>query len=190
MKIGIYSGSFDPIHTGHAIVANYMLQWCDLDEIWIMITPLNPLKSRIEASNFDRLSMAQLTFANTKGIVVSDFEFTLPSPSYTYQTLKKLKEKYPYHQFKLIIGSDNWTIFNKWRDYDKIIDEYGLLIYPRPGFKVEKNSLPNNVEFMEDAPQIVMSSTFVREAIKNDKNLNFFIPQEVSNYIKKQNLYR
>lgn len=190
MKIGIFGGSFDPIHAGHAIMANYALQWGDLDEVWIMVSPRNPLKSNIEASDTDRLAMARLTFENSNGICVSDFEFSLPIPSYTYHSLKKLKEKYPEHRFRLIIGSDNWTIFDHWCNSKEIIEEFGLLIYPRPGFEVDKDNLPENVGFLEEAPQVVMSSTFVRDALKNDKNLNFFIPEEVWRYIETKNLYR
>ncbi len=190
MKIGIFGGSFDPLHTGHAIVANYALQWGDLDEVWIMVSPRNPLKRNIEASDRDRLEMARLTFEDTEGIKVSDFEFSLPIPSYTYHTLTQLRKHYPEHQFSLIVGSDNWTIFNQWRDSDKIIKEFGLLIYPRPGYDVEREILPDKVILLEKAPQVVMSSTFVRKALKNNKNLNFFIPREVWSYIEKRKLYR
>ena len=190
MIIGILGGSFDPIHSGHAIVANYALQWGGLDEVWIMVSPRNPLKSSIEAPDISRLEMARMVFNDSSEIHVSDFEFSLPVPSYTYNTLKKLQERFPEHEFKLIIGSDYWIIFNKWRDSEKIIEEYGLIIYPRPGFDVDKDNLPENVKLLEDAPQVVMSSTFIRDALKNDKNINFFVPREVCRYIESEKLYR
>lgn len=190
MKIGIYGGSFDPIHIGHAIVANYALQWGNLDEVWILVSPHNPLKSDIHASDRDRLKMAESVFNGNENINVSDFEFSLPLPSFTYTTLKELKKRYPEHEFSLIIGSDNWKIFNKWANSERIIEEFKVLIYPRPGFELSKSDLSTNVKILDGAPQILMSSTFIREALKNDKNINFFVPESVCQYINSRNLYK
>lgn len=190
MKIGIYGGSFDPIHIGHAIVANYALQWGNLDEVWILISPQNPLKSDIHASNCDRLIMAERAFEGNENINVSDFEFSLPVPSFTYTTLTELKKRYPEHEFSLIIGSDNWKIFNKWANSEKIIKEFEIIIYPRPGFDLPQNDKSNKARILDGAPQILMSSTFVREALKNGKNINFFVPDTVCQYINSRNLYK
>ena len=190
MKIGIYGGSFDPIHIGHAIVANYALQWGNLDEVWILVSPQNPLKSNIHASDCDRLKMAESVFMGIENIKVSDFEFSLPIPSFTYTTLSELKKRYPEHEFSLIIGSDNWKIFNKWANSVKIIEEFGVLIYPRPGFDVSISEVPENIKILDDAPQVIMSSSFVREALKNGKNVNFFVPDAVCQYIETKKLYK
>lgn len=189
MKIGIFGGSFDPIHSGHAMLANYMAQWTDLDEVWLMVSPRNPLKPEgMVASEEQRLDMARLVAGKCRGVVASDFEFSLPRPSYTYLSLCRLREAYPQHQFSLIIGSDNWKIFSSWRNPDRIINEFGVLIYQRPGQEVDEE-LPAGVRLVADAPQQLISSTFIRKSIKENKNLNFFLPPEVFEYIRKNHLY-
>ncbi len=191
MKIGIFSGSFDPIHMGHAMIANYASQWLDLDEVWILVSPLNPLKEgSLPAPDTDRLAMASLVASECQRVKISDFEFSLPVPSYTYRTLSCLREKYKEHRFSLIIGSDNWLRFGQWRDSDRIIAEFQVYIYPRPGYDVEKSSLPETVRLMEEAPQALISSSFVRTSVKERKNLNYFLPREVFEYILKNNLYK
>ena len=191
MKIGIYSGSYNPIHSGHAMLASYILRNSDLDELWLVVTPQNPLKQDVEmAANEHRLAMAKLVAGEIDGLYASDFEFSLPQPSYTYTTLCKLNERFPMHQFVLIVGSDNWLIFNKWRDNEKIISEYGLLIYPRPGFEIESEILPDNVEFLSAAPQIEVSSTDVRRMLQEGIDVSKHLPIRVYDYIKKENLYR
>ena len=137
MKVGIFGGSFDPIHNGHISLAQYVLDHTDLDEVWLMVSPLNPLKPQgYVASDRERLEMARLAVAGHPGIKVSDFEFTLPIPSYTYNTLAKLKEAYPDCDFRLIIGGDNWADFDRWRNPQEILDEFGLIVYPRPGEEI------------------------------------------------------
>lgn len=189
MTIGIYCGSFDPIHTGHAMVANYVSQWGGVDEVWLMVSRLNPLKDgRLPADDSHRLAMAQLVAAECKGVTVSDFEMHLPLPSYTYVTLCRLRESYPQHRFKLIIGSDNWLEFGRWRDSEKIIDEFGLLIYPRPGYEVTE--LPDRgVTLLGESPTSLISSTFIRKAVAEGRNVNYFVPPPVASYIEKNGLY-
>lgn len=189
MKIGIYSGSFDPIHTGHAMVANYCAQWGGLDEVWLMVSRLNPLKEGMKpADDLHRLKMAKLVAEECQGVKASGFELSLPLPSYTYVTLCKLREKFPEHEFHLIIGSDNWMNLGRWRDAHKIVKEFGILIYPRPGYDVP-NDPPPGVEVLGNGPTAQVSSTFVREAVAKGANINFFVPMTVAEYIHAHKLY-
>lgn len=191
MKIGIFGGSFDPIHSGHAIIANYASQWMGLDEVWLMVSPQNPLKQDSDLSPEEmRCEMAELVAEDCSDVKVSRFEMTLPRPSYSYRTLTLLKEVYPHDEFTLIIGSDNWQEFGRWRDNEKIIEEFEILIYPRPGYDIDASALPAGVRIMDEAPQVFISSTFVRQSVKEGKNVNFFIPPRVYEYIRKHNLYR
>ena len=190
MRIGIYGGSFDPIHTGHAMLANYIAQTGEVDEVWLMVSPLNPLKKgTLPAPDLHRLAMAREVAEQCRGVKASDFEFSLPIPSYTYTTLCRLREAYPGDSFRLIIGSDNWQEISRWRDPDKIIREFGLLIYPRPGYPAE-GPFPKGVTLLEGVPTIDMSSTFVREMVREGKNINYFVPLCVSDYIRTHGLYK
>lgn len=189
MTIGIYSGSFDPIHSGHAMVANYVGQCGEVDEVWIMVSRLNPLKGGIEpASDIHRLRMAEFVAEGCRGVRASDFELSLPLPSYTYVTLCRLRETYPEHTFKLIIGSDNWLNLGRWRDAGKIVKEFGLLIYPRPGYELPQTP-PPGVKVVGNGPTAHVSSTFIREAVAKGMNINYFVPFRVAEYIKEHNLY-
>lgn len=191
MNIGIFGGSFDPIHSGHAIIANYAAQWENLNEVWLLVSPQNPFKKDSELSpEENRCEMAEIVAQYTDNVKVSGFEIDLPKPSYTYRTLYMLRESYPEHKFTLIIGSDNWLEFSRWRDNDKIIAEFDILIYPRPGYEIDENGIPDNVRIMKDAPQVFISSTFVRQSVKEGKNINFFVPPEVYEYIQRHGLYK
>lgn len=190
MKIGIFGGSFDPIHTGHAMVASYARQFCGLDEVWLMVSRHNPLKPEsTRASDEDRLAMAGIVAREVEGLKVCDLEMSLPSPSYTYRTLSELRRLYPTHDFRLIIGSDNWLDFLRWRNPEKIISEFGLIVFSRPGSQID-GVLPEGVELVESAPQVLISSTLIREMSARGKNLNFFLPCGVVEYIKAHDLYK
>lgn len=190
MEIGIFSGSFDPIHTGHAIVANYLAQYCGLDEVWLMPSPLNPLKqdTRPPADSRHRLEMCRIIADKCGGVRVSDFEMSLPLPSYSWRTLTMLRDAMPEHRFHLVIGSDNWLEFDRWKNHRDIIRNFPVMIYPRPGHEVT-GTLPEGVTLLRDAPQAVMSSTFIRSAIAEGKNLSFFLDDAVAGYIKTHGLY-
>ena len=135
-KIGIFGGSFNPIHVGHALIASYIVENCGLDSLWLMVSPLNPLKEDKEMmSDYHRLRMCELVSRRLQNVITSAFEFDLPKPSYTIDTLNALQEKFPDDEFYLVIGADNWCLFDKWKDGDQIIEKYHILIYPRRGMK-------------------------------------------------------
>lgn len=190
MTVGIYGGSFDPIHTGHAIVANFVSQCNVVDEVWIMVNRKNPLKPHDTfASDSQRLRMAQLVAQDCRNVKVSDIELSMPYPSYTYDTLRELKQRYPQHDFKIIIGSDSFLGFHNWRNHDKIQKDFGLIIYPRPGYPLPETE-PDNMTFLNGAPQFRISSSLIREYLESDWNINYFVPLVVSEYIRKNNLYK
>lgn len=188
--IGVYGGSFDPIHTGHAMVANYVAQWGGVDEVWLMVSRQNPLKDGHAPSSDDiRLEMARCVASRCDKVKVTDFELSLPLPSYTYVTLCRMRERWPGHQFRLIIGSDNWHEIGRWRHPDRIINEFGLIIYPRPGYPLA-GVLPEGVTVMDGAPLAMISSSFIRDAVARGRNVNYFVPCDVVDIIKENNLYK
>ncbi len=191
MKIGIFSGSFNPIHVGHLILANYIVEYTDIEEVWLLVSPLNPLKSENDLSDkYVRLEMTTLALKGYPKIKASDFEFDLPKPSYTINTLDALKVKYPEHDFTLVIGADNWAIFESWHETDKILENYKLKIYPRLGFRIKiPDRLKQKVEAL-DSPIIEVSSTFIREGIEIGKNMRPFLTENVYDYIIEKGLYK
>lgn len=192
MRIGVFGGSFDPVHTGHLMVANYCSQFCGLDEVWLMVSPCNPLKAdRLKAPMQLRLEMCAMAAAHCPRVKASDFEFGLPVPSYSYRTLCELRRTYPEHDFILVIGADNWIVFDRWRDHDRILREFDVLVYPRPGYPLPSVELPERVRVVDDpdAPIALVSSSFVRRAVADGMNVNYFIPPEVGEFVTKQHLY-
>ena len=190
MTIGIYGGSFDPIHTGHAMVANFVAQCNVVDEVWLMVSRRNPLKKHgTYASDSDRLNMAQLVSSQCRKVRVSDLEMTMPVPSYSYDTLTHLASKYPQHNFKLIIGSDSLISFSKWKNSELIQKEFGLIVYPRPGYKLPTHE-PEGMTFLNGAPLFGISSSLIREYISSGWNINYFVPVAVNEYIKLHKLYQ
>lgn len=191
MRVGIFGGTFNPIHSGHAMVINYMSQHGGFDEIWIMVNQRNPLKNNNEeASGADRIKMAEIVASKFSNVKVSDFEFQLPTPSYTINTLLALKKSFPEESFRLIIGTDNWQNISQWKDYNKIITDFGLVVYKRPGYSFISDKVSDNVKFVSDCPSMDISSTFIRKAAENGENLNYLVPCEISDYIKQKGLYR
>lgn len=179
MEIGVFSGSFNPIHVGHLALANYLCEYESLDEVWFMVTPHNPLKE--EAGLMDdtfRLSLVKLAIAGYPHFRASDFEFSLPRPSYTIHTLDALRCAYPTDNFHLIIGSDNWMLFPRWHQHERILSEYHLLVYPRPGYPVDVSSLPASVRFTQ-APLFEISSTFIRNALSEGHDIRYFLHPDV-----------
>ncbi|MBC8054861.1 MAG: nicotinate-nucleotide adenylyltransferase [Sphingobacteriaceae bacterium] len=190
MNIGLFFGSFNPIHIGHLIIANYIAHYTTLDQVWFVVSPHNPLKSKSDLINmYDRLEMAKLATDNSENIKVSDVELKLPQPSYTIDTLSHLSERYPEHQFNLIMGSDNLASLKKWKNYEVILRDYKIMVYPRPGFESPELASHPSVT-ITDTPQMEISSTFIRKSILKGKNVQFFVPDTVLDFIESKNLYR
>ena len=191
MRIGIYGGSFNPIHKGHTQLAASIVAQGLVDELWLMVSPLNPLKSG-EVSDIaeyeHRLKMAELATQSIKGVKVSDFERSLPLPSYTITTLGELQKAYPEHEFTLVIGADNWESFPRWYHADEIIERYQILIYRRPGCEFDETSLPASVKVV-DTPLFDISSTEIRTSIAEGKPLTKWVDRKVLTYIKRHHLY-
>lgn len=188
--VGIFGGSFNPVHIGHLMLANYLCEFTRLDEVWLTLSPLNPLKSsstELIADSY-RLEMLNIATKDSSRIGVCDVELTMPRPSYTINTLDRLQELHPDTAFKLIIGSDNWVIFDRWKENRQILDRFGVMVYPRPGYKLADRPDTENAEFV-NAPEIDLSSTFIRNAIADGKDMNYFMPEGVYNYIKEKKLY-
>lgn len=191
MRIGIYGGSFNPIHKGHTNLAQAMVAQGVVDELWLLVSPLNPLKQGVSMDIADyehRLNMAFLAVEGLDGVKASDFERHLPIPSYTINTLHELSNAYPQHQFSLVIGADNWERFPHWYHADEIIYTYNIYIYRRPNTIIDETSLPATVQ-MVDTPLYDISSTQIREAIKKGKDVIDWIDEKVYNYIKTNGLY-
>ncbi len=190
-EIGIFSGSFNPIHNGHLIMANYMCEFTTLDEVWLIVTPHNPLKSRHDMlDEQDRLKMVELAVNKYNNIKASDVELHMKRPSFTINTLEKLSQEHPDCNFSLIIGADNWSFFDKWKDSEKIIDNYKILIYPRHSFEsVVPESLNETIKIV-NAPIVEISSTFIRVSIKEGKNIRAFLPPEVYEFVESNSFYR
>ena len=191
MRIGIYGGSFNPIHRGHTELAASIVRQGLVDELWLMVSPLNPLKSG-EVSDIaeyeHRLRMAELATKGIDGVKVSDFERSLPLPSYTITTLGELRKAYPEHEFVLVIGADNWERFPRWYHAEEIIEWYRILIYRRPGCELDESSLPSSV-LVVDTPLYDVSSTQIRESVKNGRLMRRWLDEKVARYIKKNGLY-
>jgi nicotinate-nucleotide adenylyltransferase len=197
MKIGLYFGTFNPIHIGHLIIANHMAEHADLDQIWMVVTPHNPLKKKDTLlKDAIRLELVYLATENYPKIKPSDIEFKLPQPSYTVNTLAYIQEKYPNNEFSLIMGEDNLKSFHKWKNYEVILQNHDIYVYPRLDAKntlaeVKKDTLENHskIHFI-DAPVVEISATFIREAIKKNINIQPLLPIKVWEYIDHNNLYR
>lgn len=187
MKTGLYFGSFNPIHNGHLAIAQYMVQVTGLEEVWFVVSPLNPLKRKeflIEEK--DRIELVRLAIAENSSLNLCDIETRLPQPSYTINTLRQLRIDYPERQFVLIMGTDNLKSLHLWKDYLEIIHDYEIFVYPRPGYE----QYPNYPVHLVDAPTMNISATNIRRAIKNGKVPEHFLPAKVIEYIQAHHLYQ
>ncbi|HEV7231737.1 MAG TPA: nicotinate (nicotinamide) nucleotide adenylyltransferase [Bacteroidia bacterium] len=189
MKIGLFFGSFNPVHIGHMAIANYMAEFTDLQQVWFVISPQNPLKPKNSLlADHHRLQLVRLAIGDSLKYKASNIEFKLPQPSYTVHTLAHLSEKYPQHRFVLIMGSDNLQTFHKWKNYEHILSEYQLYVYPRPGS--DGGNLASHPQVKQvPAPFMDISATFLREAIKQKKNIEFFMPPAAYEYLREMHFY-
>lgn len=188
-KIGLFFGSFNPIHIGHLILANYMANHTDLDEVWLVISPQNPLKkSKGLADMYDRLEMAHLGIGDSEKLRASDIEFQLSKPSYTVNTLVYLEEKYPEYAFSLIMGGDNLQNLHKWKNYEILLRDHEIYVYPRPGYDPGKFAEHPSVH-LTDTPHMEISSTFIRQSLKDGKSIRYLVPDAVIDFIESKGLY-
>lgn len=194
MKVGLFFGSFNPIHMGHLIIANTMIENTDIQQVWFVVSPHNPFKSsKSLIHEFDRLDMVELAIHDNFNLRVSDVEFHMSRPSYTVDTLTYLFEKYPQHSFKLIIGEDNLKSFHRWKNHKAILDHFGLYVYPRlkneQANKGEEEIMNNPNVKMVNLPQLNISATFIRNCIKENKSIRYLVPNAVADYIRTKKLY-
>ena len=189
-KIGLFFGSFNPIHNGHLMLANYIVEYTDLDSIWFVVSPQNPfkdMKSLLEDRH--RRDMLEMAVENDERFEVCDIEFNMPKPSYTIDTLTRLSEIYPNTEFYLICGMDNMECFDKWKNYQDILDNYHLLVYPRKNYEGGEMLKHKSVQLI-DAPEIEISSTFIRDAVADNKDVRYFMPEKSYKFMKDMNFYK
>jgi nicotinate-nucleotide adenylyltransferase len=192
MKIGLYFGTFNPIHVGHLIIANHMAENSDLEQIWLVVTPHNPHKQKSTLlDDYQRLHLVHLATEDYPKIKPSDIEFKLAQPNFTVHTLAHLKDHFPHHEFSLIMGEDNLNSLHKWKNFEYILENHNLYVYPRVSVNDENNDLLNHARVHKVAAPIVeISSTFIRENIKSKKNFRPLLPEKVWEYIDHNNLYK
>ncbi len=189
MNIGLYFGSFNPIHVGHLIIANHLVNENIIDELWFVVSPQNPFKNSASLLNEQhRLNMVKIAIENEAHLKASNIEFKLPKPSYTINTLTYLAEKYPTHQFQIVMGSDGFQNLNKWKNAEAIIKSYPILIYKRPGFEITETH-GANIRLL-NAPLLEISSTHIRELIRKKKSISYLVTEAVKSEIESNNYYR
>ncbi|WP_053990417.1 nicotinate (nicotinamide) nucleotide adenylyltransferase [Mangrovimonas sp. TPBH4] len=192
MNIGLYFGTFNPIHIGHLIIANHLAENSNLDKIWFVVTPHNPFKKKSSLlDNHHRLEMVYQATEEYQKLEPSDIEFGLPQPNYTINTLTYLQEKYPKHNFSLIMGEDNLKSFHKWKNYEAILEQYNLYVYPRLSEGKMHTQFDGHPKIHHvEAPIMELSSTFIRNAIKEGKNIRPMLPEPVWKYVDEMNFYK
>ncbi len=188
MHIGLYFGSFNPVHTGHLIVANHVVNHTDVNKIWFVVSPHNPLKDSHSLLNeYDRLHLVNLAIEDNNKFRASNVEFNLPKPSYTIDTLTYLTEKFPLERFSVILGSDSFKNMHRWKNFETLIERYSFIVYNRPGFEVEE-TYGANITVL-DAPLLQISSTFIRKQVKDKKSIKYLVPPNVEQYIANNHYY-
>ena len=190
MKVGLFFGSFNPIHNGHLMIANYFVEFSDIDELWFVVSPHNPLKEKHQLLNFyDRADMVSMAIKGDDSLYMTDIENSLPQPSYTIDTLTYIQSRNRYDEYVLIMGSDQLPSFHKWKNHEELAKRYMRYVYPRPGFAIDDMDKHTNIQVVK-APLIEISSSFIRQAIAQGKNMRHFLPEKVYTYIRKQHFYQ
>lgn len=190
MKIGLFFGSFNPVHVGHLIIANFMATNTDLEKVWMVVSPQNPLKEKKTlARDYDRLHLVRLGISDNPNIQASDFEFNLPKPSYTIDTLTYMKEAHPNHEFVLIMGGDNLGTLHKWKNYELLLSSYQIYVYRRPGYDLGDLATHENVHLFE-APLMQISASYIRKQIREGKSVQYLVPDAVNEYLLTSSLYK
>jgi nicotinate-nucleotide adenylyltransferase len=189
LRIGLYFGSFNPIHNGHLIIANHIVENCGVDKVWFVVSPQNPLKeSKSLLNEYHRLHLVNLAIKDNPKLSASDIEFRLPKPSYTIDTLTYLQEQFPKNSFSVIMGSDSFQNIHRWKNFELLLKNYPVIIYDRPAFQI-KESYGAQLEIVK-APMLDISSTYLREQIKNKKSIRYLTPDEVCAYISENTYYQ
>ena len=189
MRIGLFFGSFNPIHVGHLIIANTMATSTDMEQVWFVVSPQNPFKkTKSLLHEFDRLDMVERAIADNNRLKATNIEFSMPRPSYTIDTLARLGEKYPQHTFRLIMGEDNLAQFANWKNHGQILEYYGLAIYPRPKSVESPFQTHPNVRLVE-APLLDISATFIRDCIRANRSIRYMVPDVVAEMIERKKFY-
>ena len=189
-NIGLFFGSFNPVHVGHMIIANYMVEHSDLDQIWMVVSPQNPHKQKKSlASEYDRLHLVKLAIGDIPHIKASNVEFKLPQPSYTIDTLTYLTERHPDHEFSLIMGGDNLGSFHKWKNYELILERHHIYVYRRPTYELGELATHEKVSIL-DAPLLQISASYIRAQIAESKSIKYLVTDTVYDYLKESTLYK
>jgi nicotinate-nucleotide adenylyltransferase len=189
MKIGLFFGSFNPMHIGHKVIASYLAEFTNLEKVCFVVSPQNPLKQKQSLlDQYHRLMIIRMEVEDNPKLEVSDIEFGMPQPSYTIDTLVRLKEEHPENEYALIMGTDNLQNFHKWKNYEQILADYAVYVYPRPG--IEISGKYENIHIVKGVPQMEISASFIRKSIKEGKNVSYLIPEKAWQYIDEMNFYR
>ena len=190
MKVGLFFGSFNPLHIGHMAIAQYIVEFTDLEQVWFVVSPKNPFKEKCSLlDQHHRLMMVRIATEDHPQFQASNIEFNLPQPSYTVDTLTYLKEQYPVHNFALIMGGDNLNSFHKWKNYEHILEEHELYVYPRPESK-DCALVSHPKVHLTQAPLIDISASFIRKSIADNKDISYFLPPKVCQYMDEMNFYK
>ena len=190
MKIGLFFGSFNPVHTGHMIIANHMATRTDLEQVWLVLSPHNPLKPKKSLANdYDRLHLVELAINGNPALRSCNIEFSLPQPSYTVDTMAYMVDKYPDHEFALIMGGDNLASLHKWKNYEVLLKNYEIYVYSRPGNESPSHINKNKIHFA-DAPMMHLSASYIRRSIKGGHSVRYLVPEPVYKYLENSALYK
>ena len=189
MKIGLFFGSFNPMHIGHKIIASYMEEFTNLEKVCFVVSPQNPLKKKQNLlDQYHRLMIIRMELEDNPKLEVSDIEFGMPQPSYSIDTLVRLKEEHPENEYALIMGADNLQNFHKWKNYEQILADYSVYVYPRPGIEISGSH--KNIHIVKGVPQMEISASFIRKSIKEGKDVSYLMSEKAWNYIDEMNFYK